>query len=389
MDCRCCGYRTLLVVDTAGMKSAVTRMAVLAAIGYWIVVADPAVGGHGVLALNLAGYVIAVLGWLPTAFVPQRRTLARGCLHALFVLGGVLLVPGTPQSSVGVIVVCVAAMSAATAMREPFALCLTAAGAIATVALSWPRVESTDAVLLLLPVFGAYFAGVTRRQRAERLEQAELLLAETQIAKEREAHAAALDERTRLAREMHDVLAHSLGALTVQLEAADALLEGRSDAEKARACVRQARTLAGEGLAEARRAVGALREAPHSLPDALAELADAHDGAVSLQLPEEPLPLYPDLALALHRIAAEAVTNAGRHAPGSAVTITLAATLDEVRLSVDNGAGTRAPTAGGGGFGVVGMRERARRVGGELHAGPVADGWVVCATVPRAGGDRE
>src|SRR5437773_9253009 len=133
-------------------------------------------------------------------------------------------------------------------------------------------------VWLAVPAVGlvvCWLVGLVRRQIEERAEQAQLLLAETQLAREEQARAAALAERARIAREIHDVLAHALAALSVQLETADALLEsGRT--EQARATVGRARQLTREGLAETRRAISALRGDALPLPALLSSLVEGY-----------------------------------------------------------------------------------------------------------------
>ncbi|NBH05652.1 histidine kinase, partial [Amycolatopsis sp. SID8362] len=124
------------------------------------------------------------------------------------------------------------------------------------------------AVLLLLVL-----VGLNRRQYEVQAKQAEALLEQTRLAQAEHARAAALDERTRIARELHDVLAHSLGALGVQLELAEALLAEKSDVDGALRSVKRSRRLAADGLAEARDAVAALRRDIPPLADVLAAAA--------------------------------------------------------------------------------------------------------------------
>ena len=141
-----------------------------------------------------------------------------------------------------------------------------------------------------------------------------------ELTRHEQARAAALDERGRIARDLHDVLAHSLGALSVQLEVAEALLEERNDTAGALERVRRSRRLAVQGLIEARNAVAALRssEVP-ALPEALAVLAEQHgqDHRVSVAVRTEgkPRPLESGVIVALLGAAREALTNAGKHAP--------------------------------------------------------------------------
>jgi signal transduction histidine kinase len=219
--------------------------------------------------------------------------------------------------------------------------------------------------------------GLNRRQYEVQARQTEQLLEQTRLAQSEHARAATLEERGRIARELHDVLAHSLGALSVQLEVAEALLEERDDTAGALERVRRSRRLAVQGLTEARNAVAALRadEVPE-LPAALAELAEQHQKdhgvAVRLTVTRGPRKLDSAVTVALLGAAREALTNASKHAPGQTVEMQ----LDGKRLSVRNKGVTS-----GEGFGLAGMRERLALVGGTLTAGADGDDWLVVAEV--------
>ena len=253
---------------------------------------------------------------------------------------------------------------------------------VATLAVDGPGVlvaEGTISVVVGLMV------GASRRQYAERTLQAEQLLAERVRADSERDRAAALAERNRVGREVHDVLAHSLGALSVQLDAADAILESDEGSTKARELVQQARRLAVQGLEETRQAVHALRDEPVALAEQLASLA-ARDGA-DLTVTGASRPLAADAGLALYRAAQEAVTNARKHAPGAPVSIRLDFDPQSTSLSVTNGLCPDAERTSelkttGGGFGLNGMRERIELLGGRVIAGPNALGWTVRVTVP-------
>jgi signal transduction histidine kinase len=225
---------------------------------------------------------------------------------------------------------------------------------------------------------GCAVGGRARAQNAALTAQAET----------ERARAAALDERARIAREIHDILAHALAALTVQLETADALLDG-GRAAQAQESVRRAGKLAREGLTETRRAIGALRGDSVPLPELLSALVASYEsnveGQVSVRTVGQPRPLEPDAVLALYRTAQEALTNAHKHAPGAPIELVLSYDPGLVRLSVENGAAagsTGALAATGGGYGLAGLRERAELVGGSLQAGPVGDGYRVGVTIP-------
>ncbi|MFB4268138.1 sensor histidine kinase [Nonomuraea sp. GTA35] len=204
------------------------------------------------------------------------------------------------------------------------------------------------------------------------------------------ARAMALDERARIARELHDVLAHSLGALGVQLDVAEALLTERGDVEGAVARIRRSRGLARDGLVEARAAVAALREDVPPLPDALGLLVTEHrrDHSVRAELRTTGTrrPISPAAEVCLLRTAREALTNAAKHAPGRPVTLDLSYGEHSVRLTVRNPSPARKHAgeqpARRTGYGLAGMRERVALAGGTLGAGPVGGTWEVRAEVP-------
>jgi signal transduction histidine kinase len=244
----------------------------------------------------------------------------------------------------------------------------------------WHQLESNGLGYGSLLV-GMYGLGVGRRSYILRAESAEQLVRETERANHEEAHAAALAERSRIAREIHDVLAHSLAALTVQLEAADALLESGNEgaAERAHTYVQKSRRIAREGLIETRRAIAALREDAPPLPELLNALADAYraDTGAEAQVEIEGMtrPLQADAGLTVYRAAQESLTNVRKHAPGAPVRLRLVFGEEEVILTVANGAPTAPPSAlaeSGGGYGLAGLKERAELIGGSLEAGPCA-----------------
>jgi signal transduction histidine kinase len=235
------------------------------------------------------------------------------------------------------------------------------------------------ALLAALPFLGRY-----RRAYRTQAEQAQALLAETRRAQFEAERAAALTERSRIAREIHDVLAHSLGALGIQLQAAEVMLSERHDIDRALHALANARRLVDEGLTETRRAVQALRTDAPPLPQALAALVDDRPGALTVS--GEPYALGPAAGLALLRVAQEAVTNAAKHADGQPATIALQYTDAGVELRVENlipNAVAIEPSHTDSGYGLAGMHERLRLIDGELHAGPVGDHWVVEARVTR------
>jgi signal transduction histidine kinase len=242
-------------------------------------------------------------------------------------------------------------------------------------------------------------SGLRTQSRRQHLEDTELLLAQEQALREEHVRGAAAAERTRIARELHDVLAHTLSGLTVTLQATAVLLEAEGASTVARGQVDRARALAVDGLAEARAAVASLAAVDDDrgrvdLVAVVGRQVREHritTGAdATLDVGAVPAGLAPAVVGAVSGVVREALTNAMRHAPGRPVRVALS-TADgtlEVVVEVDEG-GPAAPGAGGG-MGLTGMRARAVELGGELEAGPYAHGWRVAARVPleRTGNGR-
>ena len=185
----------------------------------------------------------------------------------------------------------------------------------------------------------------------------------------------ALEERNRLARELHDTLAQSLAAIALQLESADVLLETGAPSDRISAAVQRAMELTRASLEEARRSVLDLRAAPlegRSLPEALATLVEAVDRQnglrASLELIGAARPLPPRVEIGLYRIAQEALNNVARHAGARICRVRLTTTPGEVRLLVaDDGAGFDTNEVSDGRLGLVGLNERARLLHGQLR----------------------
>jgi signal transduction histidine kinase len=233
----------------------------------------------------------------------------------------------------------------------------------------------------------AVLVGLSRRQYRAAEQQSRLLLEEKVVVEQGRAEVAALAERSRIARDIHDVLAHSLGGLVLQLDAVEALLEsGRTD-EAARR-VAAARGLAGEGLEEARRAVDALRD-PEAAADpaaAIEQLIETHrslGARAELHESGRPAPLDPEAAGALRRAAQEVLSNARRHAPGMPTELSLEWTPRDVafRASTTLPAASPAVSAGGG-RGLTGLQERMVALGGTATAGVQGRAFVVEAHLP-------
>ena len=246
-------------------------------------------------------------------------------------------------------------------------------------------------------VIVGFLAGAGRRQYVLRADEAEMRLADAERAREEHARAAALAERANAAREIHDILAHSLGALVLQLDALDSVLHAETpDGARADELLARARALAVEGLSEAKQAVGTLRTDTPPLIDGLRQLVEAGGCGGSLEITGTPRAISAQGAVALRRAAQEGLTNAAKHAPGSVPQVRLAFLPTEVVLTVTDSGGAHNGATGalahtGGGYGIEGLRERAELLGGTLTAGPRGAGWQVTLRVPddRAGRARE
>lgn len=329
-------------------------------------------------AALLAGVAVAAVAWVAmTLRLPgPGRQAAAVCVVAAAGCWVTAIVPGGAAPAYLI----AAATMAVLSLPLLTATIVTGAGAAGLAAVL--AVRHTEWLTILIWVGSVALTlllGLVRRQRDEQARQLALLADER-------AHSATLAERARLAREVHDVLAHSLSALSVQLETAAALLE-RDRAADAAVLVDRAGRLARDGLTETRRAVSALRGDPAPLPDLVAELTAGYrrdlDAPATFTVEGEARPLAAEPGLALFRSAQEALSNVRKHAPGSAVTVRLAYSPGEVRLTVrDDGAHER-PLAGlSPGYGLAGIRERAEIADGTAEAGPSGDGWQVDVRIP-------
>ena len=245
-------------------------------------------------------------------------------------------------------------------------------------------------VMLAALVPAAAWAGVARRSRAE----AELHTAAAQIIAGTLVEHTARGERARIARELHDVVAHHISMIAVQAETARLTTPGMPAAGAQR--LSEIGDTARAGLTEMRRLLGVLREdaqagAPHrhpqpgleQLPRLVDEARQSSGAGCRLIISGPPVTVDPGVGLAAYRIVQEALTNARRHAPGAAVDVEVHHGDGELRLRIrDNGPGPDG-TAPGGGHGLPGMRERAAAVHGELRAGAATvGGFLVEARLP-------
>jgi signal transduction histidine kinase len=350
-------------------------------------------GGRGVAVAITVG--LSATGWIAWMLAARWPRLLIPGLVLMGGAGGVLtgLSPASAAAAVGAL----AAFSAGDTLRPDLSAGIAAEILAAFLGVTLATGQTTGFLAGYPIVFaGMWVLGVTRRAYRIRAYQAEETLSQTRRAHEAEAQAVALAERTRIAREVHDVLAHSLAAVAVNLQAAEGLLGAgtlpRDNPELAKAidCVTRAGSLTRDGLAAARRAVLALREDAQPLPEQLSVLAvqyrEVGDLAVEVSVTGEERPLSAEAGLAAYRTAQEALTNARKHAPGQPVRLALAYEPGQVTVSVanplppDGAAGQLA--ASGAGYGLAGLRERAALAGGSLAAGPQDGQWQVHLRIP-------
>ncbi|MFI1051716.1 sensor histidine kinase [Streptomyces griseoruber] len=265
----------------------------------------------------------------------------------------------------------------------------TVAAVVTTVVINDPSDFKGGPILwLLLPLA----LGRGARLRTAYLEAVHARAEHAEKTREEEARLRVAEERLRIARDLHDVVAHHLALAKVQAGAAAHFLRGRPDeTQKILADLTGTTTSA---LRELKSAVGLLREAsdPDSAPlepapglARLPELITACESVgitVTVTTRGEPRPLSPGVDLTAFRILQEALTNVTKHAPAKAAHIQLAYSNARLVMTVAN-EGATAPVAGfsqGRGFGLMGMTERAHSVGGELHAGPRPEGGFEVTT---------
>jgi signal transduction histidine kinase len=249
--------------------------------------------------------------------------------------------------------------------------------------------SASDAAFNALLVAGTWLAGRALRTARVRTRELEVLAAQLEYEREERARLAVAEERARIARELHDVVAHGVSTMVVQAEAGETLLERSPD--QARDSLRAIQATGRDALVEMRRLLGLLRRgdaAPALAPQpGLAELGRLAEQVTQAGLPVEldvigePRAVPPGLDLSAYRIVQEALTNALTHAGPARARVTVRYGARELELEIaDDG---RGDAGGSGGHGLTGMRERVRLYGGELQSGRGAGGgFVVRARLP-------
>jgi signal transduction histidine kinase len=340
------------------------------------------------------GVSIALAGFFVFGFVALRSRDRGGlapiaCLVALIASSSVLeiLQPGGS----GVIGLFMGMLLLARRLPPRLAVGLSAAAFILLAVISVDNSQgSIVSGLFAAAVFAGFYGMVFLSNRlGEAIAQAERLLVELDRMQAERARAVALAERQRLAREMHDVLAHSLSGLMLQLEGARMLTAGQQAADPRLAeTIERAHHLARSGLDEARRAIGMLRDEELPGPELLAALVEEFEAdrgvPCEFTVSGSARELGPEARLAVYRVAQEALTNITKHAEPDRVRLSLVYEPDGTRLTIEDftsASGDVLP-AGTDGYGLTGMRERAELIGGKLTTAMTRGGYRVELKVP-------
>ena len=278
------------------------------------------------------------------------------------------------------------------ALRTPPRVAVLAGSPVVAAIAAVEAADSANPAATSLAVLSAFgflftiseFAAVSLGAR----HQAEALLAQETAAGEAREQAAALAERSRLARDLHDVLAYSLSVLAVQLEAARLTAITEAAGANLVGQITSAHELTRIGVLNARRALAMLRDddppGPASLPGLVSETAAALGIPIALEVDGVPRPLDPEAGLMLYRVVQEALTNVAKHAGrGVRVTVRLAWEAGGVKVSVvDSGGDGTEVGLPSGGLGLTGMAERAELMRGHLRAESSGDGFAVRLWLP-------
>ncbi len=255
--------------------------------------------------------------------------------------------------------------------------------------------DRTDPMAAFFFTSAPYVLGVTVVAQARRLAESAAVRASIQ---ERQAREAVMDERVRIARELHDMVAHSVTVMVIQAGVVRRRLDAGLPVDPQ--LLHSIESSGREAVGELRRTLGLLRGEGADLaqPPAGLDRLDELIGqvreaglAVTVKRLGEPVPLLPAVDLSAYRIVQEALTNVLKHAGPARVTVTVDHRADGLHLGIENDAARApGPASSGGGQGLIGMRERVTLFGGDLEAGPRADGrFAVHARLPVAPGRTE
>lgn len=344
---------------------------------------SPGPGRHGTgfwVAVAIGMFTAGALAAFPTRYAP---TVIYAAAVSAALTGATLLAwlqPGGP--GLGALFVAMALI----ARRLPARIGTTLAAAAVIILVATADDDPKRAVTKLLTgvAMASFYAVAVIAQRLRETNiRAEKLLVELQQTRMVQAQAAALAERQRLAREIHDILAHTLSGLVLQLDAARLMTDGGGTDSRLPDTIERAHRLAKAGLDESRNAIGMLREdalpGPDQLPDLTEQFQRRTGVPCEFTVAGQQPALDPQARLALYRVAQEALTNAGKHGRPARVAVHLDYSPDHARLTVEDYAadGTQPNPPNGTGYGLTGMRERAELLGGSLTTASTDAGFRV------------
>ncbi len=368
------------------------RVLAVAAIAFVVITsfqARPAPGSHGEalgVAVALIVFCVATIAamWLTQAgSAVQLAVLLVAVVSAATLIG----LQGNSAAFLGVFpAICLAAL--VLPVRLSALVAGLAAGAVSVAWLANGRAPIAGIILNDFGILAFFLLSLFARRLRESNQRAELLLGELEQTRAAQAQAAALAERQRLAREMHDVLAHSLSGLVLNLETARLLASQGGADRQVGDVIDRARRLARTGLEEARRAIGMLHDDALPGPERLAGLAAEFESDTGVPckvaVTGDGRDLGTESRLTFYRVTQEALTNIRKHARADRVEIRLAYEPAGTRLTIEDfgSCRERQASADGTGYGLTGMRERAELLGGTLTAGPTDGGFLVELWVP-------
>jgi signal transduction histidine kinase len=351
----------------------------------------PGLDGRGLaISAALAAFAAGGLGALATRERPGPVHVA----SLLVLLAGSAALMWLQPDGVAIIGIFTGVFLLSRQVPPRFEIALYAAGTVFLAVLTETSHIGTalSGVLGTVAVVGFFGMSLLAHRLRQANQQADELLAELERTRAAEARAAGLAERHRLAREMHDVLAHSLSGLMLQLEGTRMLAAENVGDPRLPAAIERAHHLAQAGLDEAGRAIGTLRgdelPGPERLPSLAAQFQQDSGVPCQFTVSGEARALGSEARLAVYRVVQEALTNVTKHASPGRVAVSLAYEPASTRLTVEDFAanGDRPDPAGhdGRGYGLTGMRERAELLGGTLTAAATGTGFRVELRLPAA-----
>lgn len=335
--------------------------------------------------------VAFVLGTSMCAVLAARRRRPLASAAGVAALLSVWTLAGPPAGSLAPWLACLVAIYAV-AQAPDWTRSLAGAGLV--LASNWLETlvavnDFADYAFVTVFAVGAWAAGRAVRSRQLRARQLAAEAARLADENDRVAVAAVAEERRRIARELHDVVAHSMGVIVVQAQAAAGMLNG--EAARARAAMESIERSGSEALDEMRRMVGLMRDdddqrvdPPPSLCQLERLVADAQAVGVPTQLDVRGCarPLPPGVDASAYRIVQEGLTNVIKHAGRARAEVVITYLPHEIELSVRDDGRNRRPR-GPGGHGLVGIRERVALFDGTVEAGPLSEGgWRIHARLP-------